>query len=914
MSMPILATKLYIPPPPSQSVFRSRLIDQLNNGLSRKFSLISAPAGFGKSTLVSEWLHQKHHDSMIPEWMAWLSLDEGDNNPIRFLTYLVSALQVKKSAVGQGALSMLQSSQPPPTETILIALLNELTTRAEQCVLVLDDYHLIHSQEVDSALTFLLDHLPSQMNIVMTTREDPQLPLARLRARGDMVELRANDLRFTLDEASEFLNQSMALSLSTKEINALEKRTEGWIVGLRLAALSMQGHQDVTGFIQSFAGSHRFVLDYLVAEVLQRQSETVRDFLMKTAVLDRLNRSLCDAVTEQDNSRNILETLERENLFVIPLDDQRQWYRYHHLFADVLRTFALDERPEQMLDLHKRASIWYQQNGYLPEAAQHALASQDMAYAADLLELARPEMDSQFQSALWLAWVQQIPENIISNRPVLSASYGWALLDCGQMETSEARFQVAERWLDTKQSLPTPNEAMIVIDEEQFDSLPSSIATARAYRALAIGDIPGAISYAQQALALLNEGDIQWHGAASSLLGLAQYATGDLQAAVHSLTEFMETMLRGGRILDAISISFILAEIHTTLGQLHAAQQLLQRALHIAAEQGDPPTVGTSDLHRGLSELLLERYDLNGAEEQLRIGQNLGEKASLTGWPHRLCISQAYLAAIRGEVADALALLDEAERIYIRTPLPDVRPIPAMKVRLWVQQGRLSDAQAWASQREFSTEEALNFLNEYDQLTRIRIQIAHYQSSQDENAIHEVLAMLKRLAELAEGGGRRGTLLEILVLQALTYEAKQDRLRAVATVTKALKLAESEGYTAVFLNEGLPIVALLNVIEQEAGEAAAYARKLLAAYHQDDAGMPPRQDPSSVSYTLLEPLSERELDVLKMLATDLSGPEIARELMVSLNTVRTHTKNIYSKLGVHNRRTAVRRAQELNLL
>ena len=406
MSLPVLTTKLFIPQSRYKVVLRQHLIERLNDGLcrdkdqNRKLTLISAPAGFGKTTLVVVWVRQCETPA------AWLSLDEGDNDLTRFLTYLVAALQTIDEHLGDSVVGMLQSPQQPSSDLILTALFNEVANHSGDFILVLDDYHVIDSKAVDDALTFLLEHLPPQMHLVITTREDPNLPLARLRARDQLTELRATDLRFTPAEAAEFLNQVMGLNLSAEEVAALEARTEGWIAGLQLAALSMQGHQDVPGFIQAFAGDNRYIVDYLVEEVLQRQPEPVRNFLLQTSILDRLNGPLCDAVTGQQEGKARLEALERGNFFVVPLDDKRHWYRYHHLFADVLRVHLMAEQPDLVAALHRRASEWYEQNGSAADAIRHALAAEDFERAADLVELAVPAM-RRSQTGSHVAWLAQ---------------------------------------------------------------------------------------------------------------------------------------------------------------------------------------------------------------------------------------------------------------------------------------------------------------------------------------------------------------------------------------------------------------------------------------------------------------------------------------------------------------------------
>src|SRR5438874_873562 len=470
MPTPILATKLYLPPLRPNVVSRPRLLERLNEGLHRKLTLIAAPAGFGKTTLVSEWVA---FIERARTRTAWLSLDEGDNDPARFLAYLIAALQTIAATIGDGVLGVLQSPQPPPTEAILTALLNEITTLPDNFVLVLDDYHVIDAKPVDMALTYLVEHLPPQMHLVIATREDPQLPLARLRARSHLTELRAADLRFTASEAAAFLNQVMGLSLSAADIAALEDHTEGWIAGLQLAALSMQGHHDVAAFIRAFAGDHRYIVDYLVEEVLQRQPEPVRRFLLQTSILDRLSGPLCDAVTGQREGNARLEALERGNFFVVPLDDTRHWYRYHHLFAEVLSAQLLAEQPDQVATLHRRASAWYEQHGSTVDAIRHALAAFDFGRAADLVELAVPAMRQSRQEATVLGWLKALPDELIRSRPLLSAAYAQTLLVSGQLEGVEARLSDAERWLDTT----ADRSEMVVVDEEEFRRLPEAMRT-----------------------------------------------------------------------------------------------------------------------------------------------------------------------------------------------------------------------------------------------------------------------------------------------------------------------------------------------------------------------------------------------------------------------------------------------------
>ncbi len=924
----LLRTKLYIPPRRPNLVPRPHLIERLNQGLQlgHKLTLISAPAGFGKTTLISEWLTGNERP------VAWLSLDEGDNDPTRFLAYLITALQTltlsevegMASSIGEGVLGMLQSPQQPPTESILTALLNEITAVPDNFILVLDDYHVIDvrsldaSTSVDGVLIFLLEHLPPQMHVVIATREDPQLPLARLRVRGQLTELRAADLRFSSSEAAEFLNQMMGLDLPAADIAVLETRTEGWIAGLQMAALSMQGRADTASFIQAFAGSHHFVMDYLIEEVLQRQPENVRSFLLQTSILDRLSGSLCNAITGQEDGRGMLEALERGNLFVVPLDDQRQWYRYHHLFADVLQTHLMEEQPNQVPTLHRRASEWYEHNGSPSDAIRYALAAEDFERAAGLVELAWPAMDWSFQSTTWLGWVKALPDKLVRARPVLSVGYAWSLLNEGELEAGEARLRDAERCLDTTANMSErpedPSVEMVVVDEEQFQSLPATIASARAYYAQALGDVPGSVEYAQRALDLLPEGDHLGRGRLAVLLGLAYWASGDLEAAHRSFADAMISFMMAGNILFAISFTFILADIRMAQGRLREAVSTYEQSLQLATEQGEPELLGTADLYLGLSELHRELGDLGASKQYLLRSKELGDQTEV--YQYHLCRVQARIKEVQVSLDDALDLLDEAERwLFYRTPIPDVRPIAALKTRVWIAQGRLSEALGWVRERGLSVDDDISYLHEFEYATLARVLIAQYKSERVERSIYEAMGLIERLLKAAEEGGRMGSVIEILVLQALAHDVQDDASSALVSLERALMLAEPEGYVRIFVDEGTPMAQLL--LEAAAGGIMPdYTGKLLAALEAGEqmskgkSRLPTSPSPQPPT----EPLSQRELEVLRLLKTELSGPEIARELMVSPNTMRTHTKNIYSKLGVHNRRAAVRRAEELNLL
>jgi LuxR family maltose regulon positive regulatory protein len=913
MSTPILATKLYVPPPRPEAVPRPHLIERLNEGLHRRLILVCAPAGFGKTTLLSEWV------ATLPRPAAWLSLDEGDNDPTRFLAYLVAALRTIESDVGEGALGMLRSPQPPPTESVTTALLNEISTIPYDLVLVLDDYHVIDAEAVDEALAFVLEHLPPRMHLVMATREDPQLRLARLRARDQLTEVRAADLRFAPSEAAEFFDEVMGLELSAEEVVALEERTEGWIAGLQLAALSMRGREDVGGFIRAFAGDNRYIVDYLAEEVLGRQPERIRSFLLETSVLGRLSGPLCDVVTGQEDGDGTLDVLERGNFFVVPLDDRRRWYRFHHLFADVLYAHLMAERPDRVPTLHRRASEWYERNGWVAEAIRHALAAEDFERAADLVELAGPAMRRSRQEATLLGWLEALPDELLRFRPVLGVGYAHVLLASGTFEGVEDRLRDAERWLETTadgRAWPdTPAAEMVVVDDEAFRRLPGEIAIARAGLALARGDVPATVSYARRALDVAPEDDHLTRGGAAGFLGLAYWTSGDLEAAHRTYADGMASLQRAGNTSDAINGAIALAAIRIAQGRLREAMRTYERALRIATEQGNPLLRGTADIYVGMSELHREGNDLEAATRLLMRSKEQGEH---TGFPqnrYRWRVAMARIKEAQGDLDGALDLLDEAERLYMSDFSPEVRPISALRTRVWVAQGRLGEALDWARERGLSAHDDAGYLREFEHLTLARILLARYETDREERSIHEAKGLLERLLQAAEEGERTGSAIEILIVQALAHQIRSDIPAALAPLERALTLAEPEGYVRTFVDEGPPMEHLLL-------EAAArrilpdYTRKLLAAFGAEPPGRvgKSRLPTSPASRPLIEPLSERELEVLRLFGTDLSGPQIANQLVVALSTVRTHTKSIYRKLGVNNRRAAVRRAAELGLM
>ena len=867
---------------------------------------MSAPPGFGKTTLLADWLAAPASDSLIP---VWVSLDPTDNESGAFWFALATAFHRALPTAGK-AIAMMEGPQPPPIETVLTTLANELASVGSDVVLVLDDFHVIDASDVQDQVSFLLEHLPPSAHVVITTRSDPHFSLGRLRAQGQLVEVRAADLRFTRDEAAAYLNQAASLDLEASQVAALEERTEGWIAALQLAALSLQDRDDVDGFISGFSGDDRFVVDYLVEEVLERQTEDVRRFLLWTCILDRLAGALCDAVTGQDGGQGMLEVLDRRNLFVIPLDARREWYRYHHLFADVLRARLSREEPDEVQNLHRRASTWFEQQGERSEAIGHALAGEDYERAAELIELAIPELRQARQEATMRRWLELLPDHLFQHRPVLSVGYVGALMANGEFADVEELLRGAERWLepasDAGERRPASSAAMVVVDEAEFRRLPSAVALYRAAQAQIDGDRERTEMFAHRAFDLATEDDPLGRGAAAGFLALAHWGGGDLEAAHGFWAEAMACLQRAGHEVDAIGCNRPLAEIRFAQGRLYEAKSTYEQGLRMASNHGTTVLRGASDLHVGMSELCLEWNDLEAAANHLRLSDDLGDLGALAQNPYRWRVAMAQLRLTDGDADGALALLEDAEHVFVSEYYPVTRPLPAQAARIHAARGRLRDAGAWVRERGLSVDDDLRYVGEYEHITHARVLLAQGTRTHDPNLIQQAVALLERLLAAAETGGRWRSVIEILVLQAL---AQNDRGRGAAGLDplgRALTLAEPEGYVRTFVAEGPPMADMLGVAASR-GITPEYVRRLLDAFRRGDGR-------SGDSQSLVEPLSARELDVLRLLASDLDGPSIAGELVVGLSTIRTHTKSIYSKLGVNNRRAAIRRGEELGLL
>ena len=899
---PLLATKLHVPRPRPHLVPRAHLIERLQQGVSSPLTLVSAPAGYGKTTLLAQWFMQ----SGLP--VAWLSLEAEDNDPTRFLSYLIAALQTIDAQLGTTALALLRTPQPPLPEAVLAMLVDELTScDIADFALVLDDYHVITAESIQRGMTFLLEHLPPQMHLILASRADPPLPLARLRVQGQLTEVHTAELRFGTAEASAFLQVLTGLDLPPEAIALLERRTEGWIVGLQLAALSMQGRTDISEFLATFAGSHRYVLDYLSEEVLARQSAAVQSFLLSTCILERLSGPLCDAVTGQEGGQAMLEALERANLFVVALDDERSWYRFHHLFAEVLRSHLRHIEPTLPPELHRRASAWYEQHELPVEAVQHALAIPDFELAARLIEPIALPVAFQGQLYTVLGWLNALPRALVSMRPRLCVYYARLLMYTNQFEAAEEILQEAERCV--QEELPAGHARTIlgwVLNNRAIIAVFNS------------GDVEHAVSLARQALALLPEGEVIPRAGSIVITAMAYLVSGDVTSNTEHEVAAADALIRPtGNPFAIVGSITLLGRLHVLQGRLHQAAATYEQVTRVVPRPEVLQTLFTSlSYYFDLGDLLREWNELEAAERYMLQGMALVNE-TLTVEPFvamRGYTALAHLQQACGNVSAAIATLDGlahlAEQRHLAPHLMTQRE--AVRAQLELAQGNLVAAIRWADASGLSaTDDDLPYLREGEYLALARVRIAQGRDDPEGTFLQDMLHLLNRLLLDAEAKARLNSVLEILILRALALEVQGDRTSALSTLERALLLAEPEGYIRLFVDESIPMLALLRQAHTRS-RVPGYVTTLLSAFGERlVSGLPPT--PARPS-PLAEPLTEREREVLGLLLTGASNRQIARRLVLSVNTVKRHVYNLCGKLGVQSRAQAIARARTLNLL
>lgn len=901
----LVQTKLMLPRTRSRLVPRDRLVDALQPDIDAALVLVSAPAGFGKTTLMASAFSDATS-------VAWVSLDSRDGDARRFWTYVLHALDAVSPGCAATALSLLQTTGSTLTD-VVVNLVNELSVRTDDVTLVLDDYHLADSPEVSTTVTLLLEHRPPQLRLVLGTRADPALPLSRLRARGELVELRAADLRFTTAEADDYLNDVHHLGLNAADVETLETRTEGWAAALQLAAVSLRDRDDSSGFILSFAGDDRYVVDFLADEVLDQQPGPLRRFLLDTSVLDRLSGPLCDTVTGAVDGMPggaVLELLERRNLLLVPLDDHRRWYRYHHLFADVLQVRLLAERPDDLPLLHGRASTWYEQAGDVEAAVRHAFAAGDVARAADLIEVATPELRRRRAERLLQSWAPAVPPQVLARRPVLASNLAGGLM------ASNVFDGVSERLDAIEATLASPPEDVVVRDEVEWERLPAVVATHRSGLALVSGDLRATLRHADIALQRAGASDQLTVASASALKGLASWAAGDLAAALHGYRAAAQGLAAVGHVSDVLGCTVALVDLELELGNLDAARQAAQDALDLAASDsardgsGEPVLRGTADMRVALARVAWERGRLDEAADHLRAAGDLGDDAGLAQQPYRWRVAMAALREHEGDHQAADALLGEAQRLFNSDFLPHVRPVPAVRARAHIRRGDLAAARQWVDGAGVAVDDEPSYLREYEHVTLARLLLAEHEATGDAAALDSAAPLLRRLRDSAAAGSRTGTTIETSILLALTADVAGRPEEALTWLSDAAAPAQAVGWVRPFLDAGARAQHLMSLLTN----GSVFAEVVAAASGAPGSGASPqRSDHPHDGQALVAPLSARELDVLRLLGSDLDGPAIARHLNVSLPTVRTHTQRIYTKLGVNNRRAAVRRAHQLRL-
>lgn len=875
MTMPILMTKLYIPELRSTNIPRSYLLEKLNGGLHRKFTLVSAPAGFGKTSLVSEWVRD------VGRPVAWFSLDERDNDLTRFLIYFCTALKAIDSEIGVGTLARLESSPTPPIELTLIALVNEIAQKSKDFIFVLDDFHVIDSSMVENVIAFLLEHQPPQMHLVMTTREDPRLRLSQLRARNELTELRIKDLRFTSSETAGFLNNTMELKLPQAEIDILETRTEGWIVGLQLAALSLQGHSDKTQFIESFSGSNQYVLDYLLEEVMQQQPEDIQTFLLCTSILDRLCGSLCDAIIpdSSNSGQEKLEYLERTNLFLIPLDNERHWYRYHYLFADLLRQRLLRDSTgfstEDVNALHTQASIWYEANGLELEAFQHAIEINDIERAERLIESQSTPLYLRGIVKPILHWLESLPHHILDAHPALWVAYASTLLLTGQHTSVEQKLNEAENALQNTELDDTAQDIM------------GRIASMQATLAVIQNDIEAIISHSNDALERLHPENLPIRIASHWTRGYAYQLQGNHRLARNAYQEVLQLSESDEKSFYVIVATISLGQLQELDNQLHQASESYQGAIKLS---GEPPHPIVSEAYLGLTRINYQWNDFESAEEYGQQCYELLQHMDSTDTTASYKVFLAYLHLSRKDFTSANDVLVEAETFVRQNNfmfrLPD---IVEAQVHVLIHRDNLTTALQLTETHNLPTSQA-------------RIYLAQKKASR-------ALQILIPFIQKAKETGLQSEHLKGLVLQAVVYNALGKIDTALEVLDESLALAKHGGFIRMFVDEGSSMAQLLQIAHSK-GLRQDYVRKLLFAFSL------PIAEQSAVSQTsqLIDPLSQREIEVLQLIARGLTNQEIADQLYLSLHTVKVHARNIYSKLAVKNRTQAVAQAKALGIL
>jgi LuxR family transcriptional regulator, maltose regulon positive regulatory protein len=901
----LLATKLTIPRVRHDSLARSRLLEALDEAVNRELTLVCTPAGFGKTTLLADWAHRSRRP------VGWLSLDPGDSDPVRFWRYVVAALDRAGVPVADQVRPLLERSRGTSITDLITAAINAIEIAPDDVALVLDDYHTVESPTVHETVAFLLGHLPRPLHLVIASRSDPLLPLSRLRARNQLVDLRATDLRFTHEEETALLRDVWRLDLPPNAIAVLDSRTEGWVVGLQLAALSLREHPDPDAFLKAFTGSHRYVLDYLSEEVVERQPERLRTFLLQTSILERLTGSLCDAVTGRSDSHVVLEELERANLFLIPLDAERRWYRFHHLFGDLLRTRLHGAGGESVPELHRRAGAWSEVHGLIDEAIRHAGAAGEQDWAARLVEEHMGETLRRGEGVILDRWLSALPDDVIRTRPKLCLAQGWMQLHIGHLDSAARLADHAERALArgaASGDVEVPTLGGMVSDGQ------AAIALLRADLAGAKGDIDADARWARLALAQIGPEDYGPRFLARFQLACADWMSGRLADAEVALASLLEEGRTTPDPYPLLSSCFALAQVQAGRGRLSAALKTNRESLRFATDGGSASAFHAGEAHIGIAQVLYQRDELHDALQHANAGVELCRPVVEFVLPAIGLITLGWIRQAMGETEAALEAMDEACRIRPSHGFVAIwNPAQTERARLLIAQGRVTEAERWADEQGLSEDDEVGYAEERDYLVLARLLLAKH----DPARAHR---LLDRLDDLARSHGRGQSIIEIRVLRSLALQSAGDQRGALATLAAAVAMARAEEYVRVFADEGPPMAVLVQKLirHQQRDRAATLSRgageHLLRVARGFRAPARPRGNGTTVTSGLVEPLTTRELEVLGLLAAGRRNRQIADELVVTIDTVKRHVSHIFDKLGTTNRTEAVTRARQLDLI
>jgi LuxR family maltose regulon positive regulatory protein len=889
MPLPIVGTKITVPPLREDRVLRSQLVEQLNAGLNRKVTLICSPAGFGKTTLLCELATSSDRP------VVWVTLDEEDNDSTRFMAYLMAAMSTVKQGFGESLYPALQTPKPERMNTLLAALINEISAELPPFILVLDDYHLITNPAIHEQLIYIIDHQSQQMHIMMSTRADPPLPISRLRARAQLSEIREKDLRFTDQEVEEFLNQVMNLNLADDELAAMGRRTEGWAAGLQLAAISLQDQSDKGNFVKTFAGSNRYILDYLGQEVLDNQDQEIREFLLKTSIPDQLNAKLGEFLTGAQDSQEILERLERDHLFIQPLDQERGWYRYHQLFRDFLLKSLQQSQPEHIVILHKKASLWFEAEGLIDEAIEHALSAEDHQRSSKLIEKTAEARLMRSEASSIIRWINKLPAGELESRPSLCLTLAWALmLRGGPVDEIESTLNLVE-------------------SADTDDQMRGSAAAIQAFLAAIKGDAKASLELSEHALELISAENLFLRSLVTDNLGMVYLMRGDFDASVKIFNQAAQISRQAGNVMIAVGALCNMAGIWMLQGQLKRAWSANMEALAIATDKRGRrlPVAGKALL--GLGEIAREWNQLESAERYLREGLELfrlyGELGSVLSY-----VSLARIKEIHGDLDGAQDVVDLARKLAIQFDASslDDELVDAYQAQLWLQMGKHQQALRWVAEQKLEDVLARKIdESRFDPIWEIYSQtLARVYISQ--GRCDEALHVIEPLLNVAKANQRIKSVLKILALQVVILKSMGKDQLALQILEQALYLAEEEGFVRTFLDEGEPMVQMLYQAAVQ-GILPEYTGQLLAENATLQPSSISQKGESTGRMELVEPLSEREVEVLELIAEGLSNQEIANRLHISLSTVKGHNSNIYGKLAVNKRTQAVARAKELGI-